>query len=142
MLSYKPITQSQYWVQASPFAHFFTTFTGIKDTAVVSQYSDGVRARMFQIKGPKTLSEATITCPFDPRKHNDIVDFWKNYGCEFVTIQITPVECGDDPQPIGNRTIVIPDAQFTALTFGAVDRTSGNTSTIELTFVMDTFTFN
>jgi hypothetical protein len=142
MLSYKPITQSAFWVQASPFAHYFTTFTGIKDTAVASQYADGVRSRIFQLKGPKTLSEATLTSPFDPTKHYDIVDFWKKYGCEFITVQVTPVGCGDDPQPIGTRSIIIPDAQITSLSFGAVDRTSSDASVISLTFVMDTFTFS
>jgi hypothetical protein len=84
----------------------------------------------------------TVTVPFDPEKHADIVDFWKAYGCEFVTLTITPVSCGEDPQPVGQRTITIPDAQMTSLNFGTADRTSSNVSTLELTFVMDTFTYN
>jgi hypothetical protein len=31
---------------------------------------------------------------------------------------------------------------MTSLNFGAADRTSSNPATIELTFVMDTFTYN
>jgi hypothetical protein len=142
MISYKPITQSQFWIQASPFQHYFTNFSGIKDTAGTSQYADGIRARIFNIRGPRTLSEVTVSAPFDPEKHVDIVDFWKAYGCEFVTLTITPVSCGEDPQPIGQRTITIPDAQITSLSFGQADRTSTNVATIELTFVMDTFTYN
>lgn len=83
-----------------------------------------------------------MSVPFDPEKHADIVDFWKSYGCEFVTLTVTPVSCGEDPQPIGQRTITIPDAQMTSLNFGAADRTSANVSTLELTFVMDTFIYN
>lgn len=142
MITYRPATQGQFWVQASPFSHYFTSFSGIKDTASTSTYADGVRGRIFQLRGPKTISEATVSTPFDPEKHYDIVDFWKAYNCEFITITVTPVTCGEDPQPRGQRAIVIPDAQLSVLSFGQVDRTSGNVSTIELTFVMDSFTFN
>lgn len=142
MITYRPATQSQFWVQASPFSHYFTSFSGIKDTASTSQYADGVRGRIFQLRGPKTISEATVSTPFDPEKHYDIVDFWKAYNCEFITLTVTPVTCGEDPSPRGQRAIVIPDAQITVLSFGQVDRTSGNASTLELTFVMDNFTFS
>lgn len=142
MLSYKPLAQSQFWIQASPFQHFFTSFSGIRDTAGTSQYADGMRGRIFNLRGPKTLSEVTIVTPFDPIRHADIVDFWKSYGCEFVTLAVTPVTCGEDPQPLGQRTIIIPDAQMSSLNFGQADRTSANPSTLELTFVLDTFTYN
>jgi hypothetical protein len=141
MLKIRPSTQSQFWVQATPWAHFFTSFTGIRDTAATSQYADGITQRVFQLKGVKTLQEATIATPFDPQIHFDMVDFWKAHGCEFVTIFITPVTCGEDPRPLGSRRIIIPDAQFTSLNFGQVDRTSGVPSTIEMTFVMDSFQF-
>jgi hypothetical protein len=141
MLQIRPSTQSQFWVQATPWSHYFTSFSGIQDTAATSQYADGIRQRVYQLKGVKTLREATISTPFDPRVHFDIVDFWKSHGCEYVGITITPVTCGEDPRPLGSRTIQIPDAQFTALSFGQVDRTSGNPSTIEMTFVMDNFLF-
>ena len=142
MQQVRPSTQAQYWVQASPWSHYFTSFTGIRDTASTSQYADGIRQRIYQLKGPKTLAEATLSTPFDPLVHFDMVDFWKQHGCEFITVQVTPVTCGENPQPLGSRTIIVPDAQFTSLTFGQVDRTSGNPSTIEMTFVMDNFTFN
>lgn len=143
MISYKISTQGQFWIQASPFQHFFTNFSGIRDTSGTSQYADGVRGRIFNLKGPRTLAEVTVSTPFDPDKHADIVDFWKSSGCEYITLTITPVTCGEDPQPLpGGRTITIPDAQITSLNFGTVDRTSSNPSTIELTFVMDTFTYN
>lgn len=142
MLNIKPTTQSQWWIQASPFSFYFTNFSGIRDTAGTSQYADGVRARIFNLKGPRTLSEVTISTPFDPVRHADIVDFWKAYGCEFLTITATPVTCGEDPQPLGLRTITIPDAQMSGLNFGQADRTSSNPNTIELTFVLDTFTYN
>jgi hypothetical protein len=122
MLTYKPITQAQYWIQASPFSHYFTTFSGIRDTSGTTQYADGVRGRIFQLKGPRTLAEVTVSTPFDPEKHADIVDFWKTYDCSFVTLTV--------------------DAQITSINFGQADRASTNVSTLELTFVMDTFTYN
>jgi hypothetical protein len=142
MIKIRPSTQSQYLVTASPWAHYFTSFSGIRDTAVTGQYADGQTQRVYQLKGPKTLTEFTLTVPFDPTVHYDVVDFWKNSGCDFLSLTVTPVTCGEDPQPLGTRTIIVPDAQMTSLNFGTVDRTSGNPSTIEITFVGDSFTFN
>jgi hypothetical protein len=142
MIQIRPITQSQWWVQASPWAHYFTSFSGIKDTAATSSYADGVRQRVFNLKGTKTLAEMTIVTPFDPSVHYDIVDFWKSHGCDYITLNITPVTCGENPRPLGNRSIIIPDAQLTSVNFGQVDKTSGSPSTIEITMVGDNFTFN
>lgn len=142
MIKIRPSTQSQYLVTASPWAHYFTSFSGIRDTAATSQYPDGQTQRIYQLKGPKTLAEFNLSTPFDPTIHHDIVDFWASSGCDFISLTVTPVTCGEDPQPLGTRTIIVPDAQMTSLNFGVVDRTSGNPSTIELTFVGDSFTFN
>lgn len=141
MLTYRPISQSQYWVQASPFQHYFNQFSGIRDSAATSQYPDGIRQRIYQLKGPRTLSEVTLTTNFDPERHADIVDFWKSENCEFISLVITPVTCGEDPEPY-DRVITVPDAQMAGLFFGQVDRNSANPSTIELTFVLDSFTYN
>lgn len=142
MIQIRPSTQSQYYVQASPFSHYFTSFTGIRDTAATSNYADGLRQRVYNLKGPKVLSEMTVTTPFDPVQHADVLDFWKSSGCEFITLTITPVTCGEDPQPLGTRTLIIPDAQITAVNGFTVDRTSGQPSTLEITFVGDNFTYN
>lgn len=142
MIKIRPSTQSQYLVTASPWAHYFTSFSGIRDTAATAQYPDGQTQRIYQLKGPKTLAEFTLAVPFDPTIHYDVVDFWASSGCDFLSLTVTPVTCGEDPQPLGTRTIIVPDAQMTSLNFGVVDRTSGNPSTIELTFVGDSFTFN
>lgn len=141
MLQIRPSTQSQFWVTASPWSHYFTSFSGIRDTAATGNYSDGVRQRVYNLKGVKTLAEMTISTPFDPVIHTDIVDFWKSHGCEFITVTVSPVTCGEDPQPLGTRQIILPDAQLTSLNFGQVDRTSGNPSTIEITFVSDNFLY-
>jgi len=142
MIQIRPASQSQFYVQASPWSHYFTSFSGIKDTAVTAQYADGIRQRVYNVKGPKTLTEMTIATPFDPIQHADVLDFWKSHGCEFITVTITPVTCGEDPQPLGSRTIILPDAQLTSVNFGAVDRTSGNPSTVEITMVSDNFLYN
>jgi hypothetical protein len=142
MLQIKPIVQSQFFVQASPFAHYFLSFSGIRDTAATSQYASGFTQRVYNLKGPKTLSECTVSAAWDPVQMADIVDYWKASTCDFLSLTITPVTCGENPQPLGTRTIIIPDAQMTSLNFGQVDRTSGNPSTIELTFVGDNFLYS
>jgi hypothetical protein len=142
MIKVRPSTQSQFLVQATPWSHYFLSFSGIRDTATTSQYADGSTQRVYNLKGPKTLAEMTLSTAFDPEKHFDIVDFWKSHGCEFFTVIVTPVTCSEDPEQLGTRRIVVPDAQMTSLNFGVVDRTSGNPSTIEITMVGDTFTYN
>ena len=142
MIKIRPTTQSQYLVIASPWRHYFTSFSGIRDTSATAQYPDGQTQRIYQLKGPKTLAEFNLAAPFDPEVHYDIVDFWKKSSCDFITLTITPTTCGDDMAQRGTRTIIVPDAQMTSLNFGVVDRTSSNPSTIELTFVGDSFTFS
>lgn len=141
MIQIRPVTQSQFLVTMSPFQHYWTSFTGIKDTATASQYPDGVRQRIYQLRGPKALSEVTFTSPFDPEKHSDVVDFWKSSSCDFIAATVQPVTCGENPQPLGSRTLIIIDAQMTSLNFGQVDRSSGNPSTIETTLVFNDFTY-
>ena len=125
----------------SPFYHYFTSFSGIRDTAAASSYPDGVRQRIFQLRGPKTLAEATFSTPFDPEKHADIVDFWKSSSCDYICATVQPVTCSEDPQPLGSRTLIILDAQISSLNFGAVDKSSGNPSTLEVTLICNDFTY-
>lgn len=143
MIKYRPITQSQWWVQCASFSNYFTTFSGIKDTASTSQYADGSNNRIYQLKGPRTLSEVTISTPFDPVLHKNIIDTWKNTGCEFLTLTVTPIDCnGENPQRLaGSSQIIMPEAQLTSLTFGQADKTSSNVSMLELTFVLDSFQY-
>jgi hypothetical protein len=143
MLQIRPITQSQYLVQASPWMSlYFTSFTGLSDTATTTQYADGVRQRIYNLRGPKVIKEMTLSTPFDPTKHDEIVDFWTTGNCDFITVSVTPVTCGENPQRLGSRQLLLLDAQLSSLTFGQVDRTSGNPSTLELTLVSDNFRFS
>jgi hypothetical protein len=88
------------------------------------------------------IKEMTLSTPFDPTKHTDIVDFWTTGNCDFITVSVTPVTCGENPQRLGSRQLLLLDAQLSSLTFGQVDRTSGNPSTLELTLVSDNFRFS
>jgi hypothetical protein len=141
MIQIRPVTQSQFLVSMSPFSHYFTSFSGIRDTAAASSYPDGVRQRIFQLRGPKTLAEATFSTPFDPEKHADIVDFWKSSSCDYISATVQPVTCSEDPQPLGSRTLIVLDAQMSSLNFGAVDKSSGNPSTLEITLICNDFTY-
>lgn len=142
MLIYEPSTQSQFWVQTSAWDHYFTTFSGIKDQASTSQYPDGQIGRIFNLRGPRTVQPITLSVPFDPIRHADIVDMWKATQCDFQTIIVTPVTCGEYPEPLpGSRVLVIPDAQMTSLTFMNVDRSSANVAMMEIGFVANTYTY-
>lgn len=141
MIQIRPSTQSQFLVTCSLWQHYFLTFSGLRDTSATSQYADGMRQRIFQLKGPKTISEFTISAAFDPVKHADILDAWKAQTCEYVTFSVTPVQCGEDPQPIGSRQLIMPSAQLTSVNAFTVDRSSANPSTIEITAVTDDWTY-
>jgi hypothetical protein len=142
MIQIRPSTQSQFLVSMSPFSHYWTSYSGLRDTAASSSYPDPIRQRIFQLKGPKTLSEATFSTPFDPIVHADIIDFYKSGdNCSFLTATIQPVTCGEDPRPLGSRTLILLDCQVSSLNFGTVDKSSANPSTIEVTLICNDFTY-
>lgn len=142
MIKYNPIPQSQWWVQTSAFSHYFTQFSGIKDTAQAIDYPDGQAVRIHKLTGPRNIDPVQMSCPFDPDQHADIVDFWKAYGCEFLTITVTPVTCGEDPEPLpGGKILVIPEAKMNELTFAQVNRSQAEVSMINLGFLVNTYTY-
>ena len=141
MIQIRPSTQSQFLVTCSLWQHYFLSFSGLRDTAATGNYADGVRQRIFQLKGPKTVSEFTISAAFDVIKHADILDAWKSLDCSFCAFTVTPVTCGEDPQPLGSRQLIMPDSQITSVNAFSVDRSSSNPSTIEITAVTDNWTY-
>lgn len=142
MIKYSPIPTSQWWVQTSAWSHYFTTFTGIQDEAQPMDYADGQTIRINKLVGPRNINPIQISCPFDPIQHADIVDFWKAYGCDFITITVTPVTCGEDPEPLpGGRTLVIPEAKMNGLQFAQVDRAQAQVSMIQASFVLNNYTY-
>jgi hypothetical protein len=142
MIKYNPITQSQWWVQTSAWSHYFTKFTGIDDTADTSDYPDGQTARKYNLVGPRKIAPVSFSAPFDPILHADIVDYWKAYGCDFITIIVTPVTCGEDPQPLaGGRQLILPEVKLNKIKFAEVDRAQAQVSMIEIAAVVNTYTY-
>ena len=142
MINIRPITQSQFLVKTSLIDDlYFTSFSGIRDTSATSQYAHGTQQRIYNLRGPKTLAEMTLSAPFDPQVHAALLDIWNSTdNCKYFTTTITPVTCGENPEKIG-REIVVYQSQLSSINFGQVDRTSGNPSTIEVTIVGDYFTY-
>lgn len=142
----RPITNSQYKVSISNVPggpHFFTTFSGIKDNAQTSTYADGQSNIIYNLRGPRQLQQVTMSVPFDPTEHKVLVEWWKLYTCEPVTIQIDVVDCNGTIET-GSRQfqITITDAQVVQLNFAQVDRTSSNVSMLEFAFIAHEFTIN
>jgi hypothetical protein len=142
MIQIRPVTQSQFLLTLSPFGNtYWTSFSGLRDTAATSTYPDGTRQRIYQLKGPKTTAEATFSVPFDVEKHAEIIDFYKADTCSRLTASVVPVSCGENPQPLGSRTLFLLEAQITSLSGFETDRSSANPSILTLTLVYDDFTY-
>lgn len=140
----RPLTNSQYKVSISNVPggpHYFTNFSGIKDNAQTSTYADGQSNIIYSLRGPRQLQQVTMSVPFDPVEHRALVEWWKQYTCESVTIQIDVVDCNANIET-GERQfqLTITDAQVTQINFAQVDRTSSNVSMLELGFVAHEFT--
>lgn len=139
--SIRPITNSQWKVSFSIAGseYYFTTFSGVKDTAQTSTYADGQSSIIYNLRGPRQLQQMTLSTPFDPDVHRNLVTWWKEYTCEFVTLQIVPQDCNSNAL---DGTITVLDAQVTSISFAQVDRTSSNVSMLELGFVANEFIYD
>lgn len=137
-----PVTNSQWRVSFTVAGgeFYFTTFSGIKDNAQTSTYADGQSSIIYNLRGPRQLQQMTLSTPFDPEFHSDIVVWWKTYTCEKFNLQVVPVDCNSQPLA-GASPVIIVDAMAVQLNFAQVDRTSSNVSMLELGFVANEFTY-
>jgi hypothetical protein len=135
-LNLSPITNAQWLVNLSGTDFYFTTFSGVNESKNPSQYSDPQTNRQHFLPGPVSLDEMTLEVPFDPDVHGPLVDLWQNDACELRVVTVTPVDCGNDPQPI-SRSISLLDVHLTGLTFGNVDKSSSDTSILSIRFTAD-----
>lgn len=149
MIKYSPIPTSQWWVQTSAFSHYFTKFSGIQDQAQSVDYADGQSVRIQKLIGPRSIQPITLSTPFDPVLHADVIDFWRGYSsdgtnsmCAFITVTITPVTCGETPEPLpGGRIIILPECKLNSVKFGEVDRSQPAVSMIELGFTVNDYSY-
>lgn len=139
----RPITNSQWKVSFSfgTNEHFFTTFSGIKDNAQTSTFADGQSNIIYNLRGPRQLQQMTLSTPFAPDTHKEIITWWKEYTCDPITINIQVVDC-NGVAIVDGGSVLVTDAQVTSLSFAQVDRTSSNVAMLELGFVGNEFTYN
>lgn len=136
------ITQSQYLVTASVFpGTFFTKFRGFEDKSDVSEYADGEIGRRYKLKGTTMLEEMSLAIPFDPIKHAEIINFYRQNQCTRFTMSITPVSCGSNPVRLG-PSLILTDVQLTAMKGFEVDRSSSEVSELELSIIADDYSYN
>lgn len=134
----KPITKASYVVFINGVELYFTTFSGISDTAQTGSYANGTGNRIFKVVGPRELDDVTLSMPYDPEEAKVLETLWQEYECEFLTIVVQPTTCGNNPQNLGNPYI-IEGAQLTSLSVGEVDRESGDVAMIELSFTANSW---
>lgn len=139
-LKLAPITQAQWLVNLNGTDFYFSQFSGLVESRSPSDYADPQTNRIHHLTGPATLSEMTLTVPFDPDFHAGLVDLWQSYACELRTFTITPVDCSPDPETLG-RTITMLDCHLTGLEFASVDKSSGETSNLILKFTCDSWQY-
>ncbi|MDX1371193.1 MAG: hypothetical protein R3321_01915 [Nitrososphaeraceae archaeon] len=134
----KPITKSQYIVFINGIELYFTTFSGISDTAQTGSYANGTGNRIFKVVGARELDDVTLSMPYDPDAAKDLEDLWNDYECEYLTIVVQPTTCGNNPQNLGNPYI-LEGCLLSGLNVGEVDKESGDVSMIELSFTVNSW---
>lgn len=134
----KPITKAQYYVFTSGLEMYFNSFSGINDTAQSGSYANGTGNRIYKVTGPRELDDITLTTPYDPEQSQELEQFWLEYQCEYLTISVQPVSCGDNPENLGDPYI-LEGCLLTGIKLAEVDRESGDVATMELTFTANSW---
>lgn len=133
----KPITKAGFIVYAEGVDLFWTTFSGINDTAETGTYANQTGNRIFKVVGPRTLEDMELSSPYDPVLAQQAEEFWLNYQCQFLTITIQPVLC--DGEEENGPPYIIEGAQLSSLNVAEVDRESGDVAMITLSFTANSW---
>lgn len=134
----KPITKAQYVVFINGLELYFTTFSGISDNAQTGSYPNGLGNRILKVVGPRELDDLTLGVPYDPEIAFEIENLWNEYQCDYLTIVVQPVTCGNNPQNIGNPYI-LEGCLLSGINLGEVDKESGDVAMVELKFTANTW---
>lgn len=137
----RPITKAQYEVSfvaaGASYIAVFTKFSGIKDSAEDSTYSNGTGNRLFHLTGPRKADDVTLTAPYDPTVFKGLEQFWLTYNCQDVTVTITPKDCVGNGSAPGGGQYICTGCRFKSIKTAEVDRDSGNISEIEVVFTVN-----
>ena len=140
MAKINPITKAQYVLTIQGISTYWTKCSGLKESAGVSDYNDGLNSRKIKLVGAREVQPISFTAPFDPEQHRAVVDLWSNYACEPLTATIQPVQCGAGAVPIG-PTVTIYGWRLTKLEFAEADRNGSDVSEIMLEGVCERWSY-
>lgn len=133
----EPITKAGYIVYVQGVDLFFTTFSGINDTAATGEYANQTGNRIYKVVGPRTLDDVELSSPYDPILAQQAEQFWLDYACEPLTITVQPVRC-DGETEVG-PPYILEGCQISNLQVAEVDRESGDVATITLSFTVNSW---
>lgn len=138
-----PITKSQYLVTVEGLEQYWDTFSGIKDVAQTSEYSDGLGNRTYKIVGRRNVEDVSLSKAFDPIADATILTYWQNY-CQArgvdKTISVTPVKYCPEPEPLG-ATFILYGVKPIRLEVATADKKSGDVETLVLSFIYDSWRY-
>ena len=133
----KPITKSGFIVYSQGIDLFWTTFSGLNDTAETGTYANQTGNRIYKVVGPRTLDDLELSSPYDPLLAAQAEQFWQDYECDFLTITVQPVKC-DGLTEIG-APYIFEGCQLSSISELEVDRESGDVSTITMSFTANSW---
>lgn len=126
----KPITKASFLMTVEGINLYWTTFSGVSDSAETGQYAQGTGNRIFKVVGPRSIEDVELSSPYDPAISQEVEQFWLDYNCQPLTITIQPVQC--DGITASGAAYILEGAQLQALTVAEADRESGDVGTITL----------
>lgn len=143
MATTQPITRSQFLLTISDLDFYWETFSGLRDTAQTSEYSDGLGNRTYKLVGRRTLEDMTLSKAFDPVADVPIIEFWQKY-CQGQGVDkicsVTPVQYCPEPEPIGAALILYGFRPISLQGF-EVDKKSSDVTMLTLGFVADSWKY-
>lgn len=132
-----PITKAAFLVTIEGINLYWTTFSGISDSAESGQYANGTGNRIFKLVGPRSIEDVELSSPYDPVQALETEAVWLEYNCQPLTISVQPVTC-DGETSIGNAYI-LEGCQLQSLTVAEVDRESSDVGTITLKLTVNSW---
>lgn len=130
------ITKADYLVTVQGLRSYWQTFSGIKDQARTSEYSNGFDKRMQDRVGPRKLQPITLTKGYDPDQDDELLTYWRSEsqtrrGGQGRTVTIQPVQYVPEPESVGTAFTLF-NFKPTSITIAEADKTSQDTAMLTL----------
>lgn len=127
---------SNFRVSVDGLEFYFAEKTGGDDASEVSRTSNG-QNKMVPVQGAKSVSDITLTKPFNGRTDAEVISWYKNFCSHEPTIlSIEVVDSCPTAPTVGvfTYTGVVPSG----LTYPTVNQNSGDVATLQLTLTAET----